>query len=57
MNDRDYETSVALLIRGKKDRPLAILLLSWCTRRVPETALNAALLESYRRDFSFTLSD
>lgn len=57
MNEREYLTSVALLIRGKKDRPLAIVMLSWCTERRYLNDLNTAMLDAYRRDFSYTLSD
>ncbi|GAA3940298.1 hypothetical protein [Hymenobacter algoricola] len=57
MNEREYETSVALLIRGKKDKPLAVLMLNWCTDRRTLTDLNTTELEGYRRDLSFTLSD
>ncbi|RZK87728.1 MAG: hypothetical protein EOO62_38755 [Hymenobacter sp.] len=57
MNEREYATSIALLIRGKKERPLAILILSWCTGHHYLNDLDTAMLESYRRDFSYTLSD
>ena len=57
LNEREYETCVVLLIRGKKDKPLAMLWLCWCTRQLGLSDLDTALLESHRRDFSFALSD
>jgi hypothetical protein len=57
LNEREYETCVVLLIRGKKDKPLAMLWLCWCTRKLTLSDLDATLLESHRRDFSFALSD
>lgn len=57
MNEREYRTSIALLVRGKKARPLAILILSWCTGPCYLQDIDTALLEAYRRDFSYTLSD
>jgi hypothetical protein len=57
LNEREYSTSVALLVRGKKDRPLAMLFLSWCGREVALSDLSVPQLESNRRDLSFILSD
>jgi hypothetical protein len=57
LNEREYVASVALLIRGQKDKPLAILLLSWCVSPPELADLNADELEGHRRDLSFTLSD
>ncbi|SNC62186.1 hypothetical protein SAMN06265337_0620 [Hymenobacter gelipurpurascens] len=57
MNDRAYDSCVALLICGKKNRPLAILILSWCRDHVTEADVDLLSLESDRRDLAFTLSD
>jgi hypothetical protein len=57
LNEREYETVVALIIRGKKSRPLAILMLAWCTQQPTLNDLDTAALEVFRRDLSFTLSD
>jgi hypothetical protein len=48
---------VALLVRGKKNKPLAILMLSWWNRTVDYLDLDLPALDAYRRDLSFTLSD
>jgi hypothetical protein len=57
LNQRGYGSSVALLIRGKKERPLAVLFLSWQQNTLALADLNTAELEAYRRDLSFILSD
>ena len=57
MNDRNYKVVVALLIRGKKERPLAMLFLAWHTPGITLDKLNVAELEEHRRDLSYTLSD
>ena len=57
MGERGYATAVGLLILGKKDRPLAVLLLSWCERRVTLADLNLSALDDDRRALSFTLAE
>lgn len=57
LNERDYEVVVGMLIRGKKDRPLAMLFLSWHTPGLTLDSLNLPELEAHRRDLSYILSD
>jgi hypothetical protein len=57
LNQRGYTSCVALLVRGQKERPLALLLLSWKKAHLTLSDLNTAELESHRRDLSFILAD
>jgi hypothetical protein len=56
MHDRGYGTRVALLIKGKSGKDLAILILSWQREDVLPEQVDRQKLEEYRRDLSFTLS-
>lgn len=57
MNEREYTTVVAILITGRKEKPLGILALAWCGGCISPADLDTAALLADRRDFSFTLSD
>lgn len=57
MNEREYTTTVAMLILGKKSQPLGILMLSWCGPHLHLNDLDTDALLADRRDLSFTLSD
>ena len=57
MNEREYATTVAILINGRKSQPLGILMLSWCGARLTIADLDTAALLDDRRDLSFTLSE
>ena len=57
LNERGLTTCVAMLVRGKKDRPLAMLFLSWRGRHLAAEDLDTTSLDSYRRDLSFIISD
>ncbi|MGI4873251.1 MAG: hypothetical protein ACRYFX_18980 [Janthinobacterium lividum] len=57
LNKRKISCAVALLIRGRKDKPLAFLFLSWHQQAMTLEELNVAQLEAHRRDLSYILSE
>jgi hypothetical protein len=57
MNEREYVTTIAMLILGRKSQPLGVLMLSWCDKQMYINDLDADVLLHDRRDLSFTLSD
>jgi hypothetical protein len=57
LNERGLDCCLAMLIRGKKGRPVAMLFLSWRGQKVTLDTLDTNSLESNRRDLSFIISD